>query len=65
MSYRVIHDYGAYEGMKFLNETEYTTVADAVKAALAAGYSTPFLIVSVIDWQAHDTRVPSTERADG
>lgn len=50
---RVLHDYGAYEGMHFY-EGEFPTVDAAVKAALKSGYSTSFLIVNVIDWQAND-----------
>jgi hypothetical protein len=52
MKYRIIHDYGAYEGMKFYNDVEYDTVDEAVKAALAVNYGTPFLIVHVVEWSA-------------
>lgn len=50
--YRVVHDYGAYEGMKFYDEDGYNTVAEAVKAAVDANYSTKWIIVQLIDWEA-------------
>lgn len=52
MKYRIINDHGVYEGMKFLNDKEYTSVNEAVKEAITSNYSTPFLIVSVIDWES-------------
>lgn len=55
MSYRVLRDYGAYEGMKF-DEGEHATIDDAVKAAVADGSGVRFLIVDVIDWEAHPAR---------
>lgn len=51
--YRIMFDYGNYEGMKF-QDGEYATVKDAVKEALSLNYSTPFLIVRVIDWEAQE-----------
>jgi hypothetical protein len=50
--YRIVNDYGTYEGMKFHDDVEYETVAAAVKAALDSRYGVPFLIMRVIDWQA-------------
>ena len=50
--YRIVNDYGSYEGMKFHDDIEYPTVAEAVKAALDSRYGVPFLIVRVIDWEA-------------
>lgn len=62
---RVLHDYGAYEGMKFY-EGEFETVDAAVKAALASGYGTPFVIVDVIDWSAeHNARLPAADGTEG
>ncbi len=52
MSYKILNDYGSYEGCKFHNDIEYPTVAEAVKVALGSGYGVPFLIVRVIDWEA-------------
>ena len=51
MKYKILFDYGAYEGMKFQDE-EFETVAEAVKHAMDLRYATPFLIVQVIDWEA-------------
>ena len=50
--YRILFDYGCYEGMK-LEDEEFATVDAAVKAASGLRYA-PFLIVRVIDWQALD-----------
>ncbi len=52
MKYRILFDYGAYEGMKFYDDKEFDTVAEAVNFAIELRYSTPFLIVSVIAWEA-------------
>lgn len=49
--YKILFDYGSYEGMKFQDE-EFDTVAEAVKHALQLSYSCPFLIVNIIDWEA-------------
>lgn len=49
MGYRILDDYGIYEGMKFHDEIEYKTVAEAVKVAVNSGYGAPFLIVKVIE----------------
>jgi hypothetical protein len=49
MKYKILHDYGAYEGMKFYDEKEFDTVAEAVRFALELRYGVPFLIVQVID----------------
>ena len=58
MKYRIMFDYGAYEGFKFYvandkenTPLEYDTVGEAVQAGMGAGYSTPFIIVQVIDWK--------------
>lgn len=50
--YKVLIDYGAYEGMKFWDDKEYETVDEAVKEALAIGSAYPFLIIQVVDWEA-------------
>lgn len=48
MKYRILFDYGSYEGLKFA-EGDYETVDDAVRAAVGLNYSTPFIIVT-INW---------------
>lgn len=53
MKYRILFDYGAYEGMKFWDDVEYETVDEAVKKALELNLGTPFLIVQVVDWHAN------------
>ena len=64
MTYRVLHDYGVYGGMQFF-EGEFEAVDAAVKAALASGYSTPFIIVQVIDWEARQSAMAALLKDDG
>lgn len=52
--YRILWDYGTYEGMKF-EDGELATVDEAVKKALELAYTVPFFIVKVIDWRATST----------
>ena len=51
--YRVLVDYGPYEGMKFWDEKRFETVNEAVKFAISLNLSTPFLIVEVMEWEAN------------
>lgn len=56
MKYRIMHDYGSYEGFNFYSDKEnipleYETIGEAIKAGMNAGYSTPFIVVHVIDWE--------------
>jgi len=50
MKYKILFDYRS-EGYSF-HDGEYNTVQEAVKEAIALNYSTPFLIVIVVDWEA-------------
>lgn len=50
--YKILFDYRS-EGYKFQDE-EFETVTQAVKHAIDLNYSTPFLIVQVIDWEAQE-----------
>lgn len=50
MKYKILHDFGAYEGFKFYEEKEFDTVDEAVKFAVKLNYSTPFIIVQIA-WQ--------------
>lgn len=52
MKYKIMFDYGAYEGLKFQDE-EFDDVNTAVQHALALRYSTPFIIVIVVPWTAN------------
>ena len=52
MRYRIIIDYGGYEGMKFWDDKEYDTVDEAVHVAQENGYGSKFYIVNVINWEA-------------
>ena len=45
--YKILFDYGGYEGMKFYDEKDFDSVDEAVKYAVGLRYSTPFLIVKV------------------
>lgn len=47
MKYKIMHDYGSYEGYKFVDEIEFDDVDTAVKHAVAMHYLVPFIIVSV------------------
>ena len=58
--YRILRDYGAYEGMR-LEERKFDTVDEAVKAAL--GGHTPFLIVNVVEWEARARQAPEQAAA--
>jgi len=48
--YKILRDYRS-EGYKF-DDKEFEKVSDAVKEAIESGYSAPFLIVEVIEWEA-------------
>lgn len=50
MKYKILFDYGAYEGMRFYDEKEFETVDEAIKFAVGLGYATRFIIVQVA-WQ--------------
>lgn len=50
--YKILIDYGSYEGMKFPTDEEFETVDEAVKMAIGLNYGSPFLIIKVIDWEA-------------
>ena len=45
--YKILFDYGAYEGMKFYDEKDFDTVDEAVKFAVGLNYATRFIIVKV------------------
>ncbi len=49
MKYRIIFDYGTYEGMK-LQDDIFDTIDEAVKHAVSMNYGTSFIIVS-IHWE--------------
>ena len=50
--YKILRDYSS-ENFVFDDE-EFETVDSAVKHALASGYSSPFLIVRIINWEAKE-----------
>jgi hypothetical protein len=60
MKYRIMINYGSYEGFKLL-EDEFETVDGAVKAAVGLSYGSPFIIVQIIDWEASITQQPKKE----
>ena len=55
LKYRVLIDYGSYEGMKFASPDEFATVDDAVKFAINNSCGSPFLIINVVEWVASET----------
>lgn len=52
MKYKILFDYGI-EGFRF-EDKEFDTVTESVKYAIELNYSTQFLIVSVIEWEAKE-----------
>ncbi len=54
MKYRILIDYGAYEGMKFWDDEGFDSIDKAVKEAQTNTYGSKFYIVQVIDWEAHE-----------
>jgi hypothetical protein len=46
MKYRILYDYGSYEGMK-LQDKKFDTVDEAVKYAVSQNYSTSFIIIQI------------------
>ena len=60
MKYKILFDYGC-EGFKFQDE-EFESVGKAVKHAFDLSYSTSFLIVSVVDWEAIEVNNLSTKK---
>lgn len=57
--YRILFDYGVYEGNKF-DDKEFAWLDDAIKYAVGLGYGTPFRIVQIA-WATD--KPPSTSRA--
>lgn len=53
--YRVMFDYGTYEGFQFEKE-EFKSPGEAIKWALSRGYSTPFIIVQILEWSDLDLK---------
>ena len=49
--YKILFNWGSHEGFAFQDE-EFDSVSKAVAHAIGLNYSTPFLIVNVIDWEA-------------
>lgn len=47
LQFRILFDYGAYEGMKFYDEKTFSTVDEAVKYAVSLSYATKFMIVEI------------------
>ena len=50
MKYRFIIDHHS-EGWS-LSDAEYETVTDAVKDAAKLSYGSPFLIITIVEWEA-------------
>jgi hypothetical protein len=59
MKYRILIDYGS-EGWQFWDEDKkegYSSLDKAVKVAQQSCYGSPFVIVSIIDWQAKPKKI--------
>ena len=50
--YKILIDYGIYEGMKFWDKG-HKSVDSAVKVAQANSYGFKFYIIQIVDWRAH------------
>ena len=59
--YRILIDYGIYEGMKLWDENGFDTLNAAVKEAVTNSFSSPFLIIKVIDWSAIEAGCPYSD----
>jgi len=51
--YKILWDYGGYEGFKF-HDNEFDTIDEAVKEAVSQSYSARWIIVRVINWEAKE-----------
>lgn len=51
--YKILWDYGGYEGLKF-HDVEFDSIDAAVKMATEQSYSTRWLIVKIIEWEAKE-----------
>lgn len=50
--YKILHDYGMGD-FRFYEE-EFYTAKDAVAKAIELNYSSPFMIVKIIKWEAKE-----------
>ena len=50
MKYRILYDFGS-EGFKF-EKGDFDSINDAVKKAIEISNCAPFLIITIVDWQA-------------
>ena len=50
MKYRILYDFGS-EGFKF-EKGDFDSINDAVKKAIDTNRFVPFLIITIVDWQA-------------
>ena len=51
--YKILWDYGSYEGMKF-HDGDFDSIDAAVKEATSMGYTTKWLIVQIVEWEAKE-----------
>ena len=51
--YKILWDYGGYEGMKFHDE-DFDSVEEAVKTAISHAYSARWLVVKIIEWKVNE-----------
>nr|WP_319775974.1 hypothetical protein [uncultured Sphaerochaeta sp.] len=53
--YRVLYDYGSYEGMKFANDKDgdmqFATAEEALKWTMEQGYTAHYKIVKVVEFK--------------
>lgn len=59
MRYRILFNYGT-EGYNFM-DGEFETVEVAVKKAIEINYSSPFIVVKIIDWEVKEKDTLSVE----
>ncbi len=58
MKYKILYDYGTYEG-NVIDDAEFDTVDEAIQHAVAQNYSTTFRIIS-IHWEPQIASVSPT-----
>lgn len=57
MKYKIMHNYGTYEGYHFA-DGEFDLIEDAVKHGVAMNNASPFIIVNVV-WEPKYITPPS------
>jgi hypothetical protein len=54
--YKILIDYGAYEGMRFLDDYETLDLTEAINVAQSNNFGSPFHIVKIVDWEVKEVK---------